>query len=598
MAILLGLTLLCIGAICGGLYVMRLRSKLFFRNLSEEQRAALTAARVPFEVAPLERNGPPGVLVRRFKLGAVCKALNSYVLTTWKTKRPGIVEAALRPVRAPAAEAMAPVFFMSGQRRNAGITSSVRRPTEALIREIVAPKVGCTVIVHSLHGRQTDPIDDNRFHIFVHSSARNGSASQVPGSVLGFRSSVSRPAIRTAAVGIPLTDPETHYVFGDIVGTNCIYLHHNALASGGPRLVQLAAILDFAMQRVQVESGLEDVIAAIGGAPLDETVAAVQAKISEPRRKHILERLAAATIRGATPLPIVIDDGAGSSKEPSSSANEFYIHYNCRPRGLAPHAILPTGAGIPISGRGGSIAAELIGTNLFIHTDVLRFGLKPHVEELAELMCAARDNLDEGAEAARRRVERFAAQCAQSLLTSVQTMPANGELTASEEKLTELMTRARDNERTLTRADMSAEEQLGREFDSILAVRKVRDVRVTATEMIVETDTIYCIDPRSGFEHEIGRFRFHLQFDGGVRFWNTSHQIRGYSGNVMNAPHVNSEGRPCLGNIRDLMPQLIQDRQFASAVQIAIAFLESVNVDDAWGRGINSWPIHNRTPRR
>jgi hypothetical protein len=35
---------------------------------------------------------------------------------------------------------------------------------------------------------------------------------------------------------------------------------------------------------------------------------------------------------------------------------------------------------------------------------------------------------------------------------------------------------------------------------------------------------------------------------------------------------------------------LIKKREFASAVQLAIAFVESVNTSDAWGKGISRFP--------
>ena len=59
----------------------------------------------------------------------------------------------------------------------------------------------------------------------------------------------------------------------------------------------------------------------------------------------------------------------------------------------------------------------------------------------------------------------------------------------------------------------------------------------------------------------------------------------------MNAPHVDPNGNACMGNTRDLFPALIQKREFASAVQLAIAFVEAVNVADNWGAYITNWPV-------
>ena len=68
------------------------------------------------------------------------------------------------------------------------------------------------------------------------------------------------------------------------------------------------------------------------------------------------------------------------------------------------------------------------------------------------------------------------------------------------------------------------------------------------------------------------------------------YKVPGGSGN-MNAPHVDPNGNACMGNTRDLFPALIQKREFASAVQLAIAFVEAVNVADNWGAYITNWPV-------
>jgi hypothetical protein len=59
----------------------------------------------------------------------------------------------------------------------------------------------------------------------------------------------------------------------------------------------------------------------------------------------------------------------------------------------------------------------------------------------------------------------------------------------------------------------------------------------------------------------------------------------------MNAPHVYSDGHACLGNVEDLFPELIAKRDFASALQLAIVFIESVNVNDSAGKKIDHWPV-------
>ena len=59
----------------------------------------------------------------------------------------------------------------------------------------------------------------------------------------------------------------------------------------------------------------------------------------------------------------------------------------------------------------------------------------------------------------------------------------------------------------------------------------------------------------------------------------------------MNAPHVDENGNACMGNTKDLFPTLIAKREFASVAELAIAFVESVNLDDNWGKFLDRWPI-------
>jgi hypothetical protein len=48
-----------------------------------------------------------------------------------------------------------------------------------------------------------------------------------------------------------------------------------------------------------------------------------------------------------------------------------------------------------------------------------------------------------------------------------------------------------------------------------------------------------------------------------------------------------------------MFPELIRNREFASVVQLAILFLESVNITDIWGRQIGEWPVEpGRLARR
>ena len=59
----------------------------------------------------------------------------------------------------------------------------------------------------------------------------------------------------------------------------------------------------------------------------------------------------------------------------------------------------------------------------------------------------------------------------------------------------------------------------------------------------------------------------------------------------MHAPHVFHNGRPCLGNMTEVIPELVANYEFAALAMVAIQFIESVNVNDSAGMHINKWPV-------
>ena len=59
----------------------------------------------------------------------------------------------------------------------------------------------------------------------------------------------------------------------------------------------------------------------------------------------------------------------------------------------------------------------------------------------------------------------------------------------------------------------------------------------------------------------------------------------------MHAPHVFKEGKACLGNAEQVLPDLIAKYQFSIIAMYAIQFIESVNVEDSAGSRITQWPV-------
>lgn len=128
------------------------------------------------------------------------------------------------------------------------------------------------------------------------------------------------------------------------------------------------------------------------------------------------------------------------------------------------------------------------------------------------------------------------------------------------------------------------------DFDKLFDSPKVVDVRVNGDRIQVFTKTLYCVDPRSNLTHEIGAFRIDIHINGGVRWHNLTRTVNGHWSGCQ-APHINSNGEACLGNMEEVIPQLTADYEFAALAMVCIQFVESVNVNDSAGQYINRWPV-------
>ena len=144
----------------------------------------------------------------------------------------------------------------------------------------------------------------------------------------------------------------------------------------------------------------------------------------------------------------------------------------------------------------------------------------------------------------------------------------------------------------LESGEKSALKRFGDEYDKLISIPKVKYVEVKPGLIAVYTDILYCQDPRNNVWHEIGEFRIEIYTDGssdGVRWFNLTRRVDAYKSSQM-APHIWSDGTACLGNVKEVFPNLIANYEFSVVAQLAIEFVESVNVEDSAGKHIRDWP--------
>jgi hypothetical protein len=193
---------------------------------------------------------------------------------------------------------------------------------------------------------------------------------------------------------------------------------------------------------------------------------------------------------------------------------------------------------------------------------------------------------------------------------------ANGQNQVAElqKKLTDLITSLEDQRRRLTIVQQGDSDYFRKKFEaeyaSIIAMKKVQEVFIDQNrrKLNVITDTLFAKNPATGKVHEIGRFNIEISLDGksddihtenfhgesyGLRWLNLTRTIKSFRGYHMNAPHVFPGGIACLGATAGFLPELIANYQFAAVVDLAIGFVETVNLDEGEGAGpfITSWPL-------
>lgn len=287
----------------------------------------------------------------------------------------------------------------------------------------------------------------------------------------------------------------------------------------------------------------------------------------------------------------------------------------------------------PASRRGvaiydGSYAvAELVGgNNLYVHHDLANTGSIDEQHLFAELLQRVLSliNSKQSPEQARRL---FIDECSQGILRylpealaveraiAAQSPPAPGDAaptasspgprrTALEEKirklngdLSKLVREARLEELKLFRNEGMTPELFGEEYEALLKVKQVTDVRVEGGKIVVYTTTLKARDPRNHQLHEIGAFKIVLDPQRTSPQWFNQTRLVNALFELQQAPHVWNSGNACLGNTEAIFADLFAQRQWSVAAQVAIRFIESVNlVNDRAGPYIVNWPACAEDP--
>lgn len=576
--------------------------KYFLRNLEETHVNALGNAGIDFETGQAP-DGADGVIVTYERLPAAVAALSASHTASLMLDGKKLHEAVLAFPHENANAFNPAAIGVWFHKRDKKIAPRVQK----VVHSVLAGRINLNFGV-SLDPGVSTMRDRGYFHICFGSAPKGGEKQTLPARLFAIDLEPHQTWKFTGS-SAPVTDPATGHIVGEFSKAG-LYIYADFWQMGEE---QRLALLTRILQRLLVERDpsafLKEVVAEEGeGIPKAaarqsiadegfadaEERAVIRATLHTFLSPFLREEIHVKNCQGITQAPL--NDGM------------FHVFFNSSPGGrpneAAPTKLLgcdlirrdkafgPSGLGVPLFEKNGFVYAELIGSNLYIHQHLLTYASKAEAKMLARLFIKVGQLLEK--QQARRGGPRFTEQDLEDELELILAATAGATKKGDPVSEVELSKALRDSlnaDLEVYRLEHSGSEELGREFDELCRVYKVRSVEVKQRTIVIMTDTLYCVDPRSGKRHEIGEFKITIPMDNSsqVTWMNQTRTMR-IDGRTMHAPHVSAHGHACFGNTQDLFPMLIKKREFASAVQLAIAFVESVNVSDNWGRGISQWP--------
>ncbi|HNN62720.1 MAG TPA: hypothetical protein PKH78_06745 [Candidatus Obscuribacter sp.] len=508
-----------------------------------------------------------------------------------------------------------------------------------IVRNTILPFWRRDIVIYGQNGGEPPTTNDGKLHLVLFGSSQKERSQTRPLNIWG----LELPRIaqyNSNPHALRFVDPEDKTCGAELIGNN-LYITFDVLQFtaemterkrfwrkvrtflGGRdfHLGLLARSLTRITEELAIFSKLEELLNQSKPVPAERLNATVSASGFDDETIQIgrTARLCDLTsqLLASQLESLAILNGKGQTRQ-IRETEQFTIYFNAAPKGAiqlpAPdfcwgmplpankpilHCISPHG--LPIYDDRGIAVGELVGQQLFAYPEFMHYGTAQECLLWANFLLAAREVM----EASRlcpdnqSREDYLAGLYGKSLNAHYQHLgnSVSGQSQAALDKSTEAAFGdfARQLRQTVAaQKEMLKIEQapyldLGAEFDSLVSISKVVGVRVMEDRLIVNTTDLFCTDPRTKIVHWIGPFEITISTNK-ITWLNKAEHAQSLK---MNAPHVNSSGEACMGNMKDVFSTLITQRQFAACVEAAIAFVEAVNVDDTWGKNINNWPVAN-----
>jgi len=254
--------------------------------------------------------------------------------------------------------------------------------------------------------------------------------------------------------------------------------------------------------------------------------------------------------------------------------------------------------------------AELFPNALYIHHDLVETGSNNELKILSHLLNETIRLLNDpvGFNALVERAREEWEQTQRTIFTTLveHSIPARSDrhreaVTAAQDKINAALASLAAAERELFGLQQSVldPKSVAQRFEAeilkiqqggVALVEKIlfRNGEGEVPRLCVRTKEITSVNPKTNKTHLLGRYEiiFDLQNTEHIRFNNLDRRPDNCHG-----PHLNEHGAPCLGNIRRDLTGYLGHFEVEAAITLAIAFLQSPNPDDAWGRNILLFPL-------
>lgn len=588
----------------------------FLRYLDDAQKQSLSLASIEYQTGSAP-DGNPGVIIKYDDLERALPVLRAISTASVPLAGKQLHEAVLAfPHPQAARKDPQEIAVYHSKRRDKVTTPRVQK----VVHSVLAGRYNGSLSVSLDGGSRHYTFDDDLFPDFVEqvrrlnivfgSTPKATDREMLPPRAFDIELTPQQ-ASRYSKKGAPITDPATGYIAGEVT-QDTLYIYADFWQMGEEqRLALLTRILQRMLLERDPAAFLPEVISeeSHGVPPPGERQSIADENFSGAEERAIVRSMIHNFLAPYVNQEIHVRNCEGHTHAPLNDGM-FHVFFNSAAAGSRtesmPKKLLgcdviredkafgPTGLGTPLFEKDGFIYAELVGDNLYLHQYLLTHASKAEAKLLARLFVKAGLLVQKQRE--REGGPRFTEDDLKEELALIAAgVNAAGKKDASpfsEDELSKTLREAAGADAEVFRLEKSGSEELGREYDDLCRVYKVRSVEVKKSSIVIMTDMLYCVDPRSEKRHEIGEFKITIPMDhhSEVTWLNQTRTIK-MDGRTMHAPHVSSRGQACFGNTQDLFPMLIKKREFATAVQLAIAFVESVNVSDSWGKGISLFPV-------